>query len=103
MRKYTTPTITLRISGIDLTGEYTVYVSIEQDDIEVLKTGDDLSVEYTDDKSVIQLYLTQEETAKFKEDELAYCQVNIVDGTGKRYATDIRQIKIKRNLLDEVI
>lgn len=103
MRRYTTPTITLRISGIDLTGEYTVYVSIEQDDIEVLKTGDDLSVEYTDDKSVIQLYLTQEETAKFKEDELAYCQVNIVDGTGKRYATDIRQIKIKRNLLDEVI
>ena len=107
MVKYTTPVLPLDVPGWDLTQQQDVYVSIEQNKIEIEKRGADLiiSVETVSQvpTSHILVTLTQEETARFNEKFNAEIQVNWIDSSNMRKATDIVQVPVTRNLLNKVI
>lgn len=106
MINYTTPTISLTVESVDLTGN-DVYVSLEQGKTELTKTGADLIIDtetqgqQTD--TTITLTLTQTESASFDFGKSVSVQVNWINASGVRDATEIKSISVMRNLLDEVI
>lgn len=106
MINYTTPTITLIVEGVDITND-DVYVSLKQGSIEITKTDADLTVnsetigEITNTK--IEFTLTQQESAAFSTKDVVSAQVNWINADGVRAATGITTLKVRRNLLDEVI
>lgn len=106
MVKYTTPTITLTVEGVDIT-PHDIYVSFAQGNVELHKSGDDLTVttetheQVTD--TVITLTLSQAESAMFKPNNLVRVQVNWISATGVRAATEIKSVPALLNLLDEVL
>lgn len=99
--RYTTPTAELTVEGIDLT-EADVYVTIKQGNALVTFTGEDLDVSLDEEDSVIRFTLSQEQTARFNAKQDAQLQINWVIGN-TRNATEIPQIRIMPNLLEEVI
>ena len=106
MINYTTPTISLTVEGVDLTGMDT-YVSLEQGNKELTKTGEDLIIEpivgeETTDTS-ITFTLTQEESAFYDFGKSVSVQVNWISSAGVRDATEIKTIPVMRNLLDKVV
>ena len=106
MINYTTPTLSLTVEGVDLTG-MDIYVSLEQGQKELTKTGEDLIIEpivgeaTTDTK--ITFTLTQEESAFYDFGKSVSVQVNWISSSNVRDATEIKTIPVMRNLLDEVI
>ena len=106
MINYTTPTITLTVEGVDLTGK-DIYVTLEQGAKELNKSGTALTVttdthdQITD--TVIQFTLSQEESAAFRFNIAASVQVNWISSDGVRAATEIKTIGVMRNLLDRVV
>ena len=106
MINYTTPSISLTVEDKDLTGQ-DVYVSLEQGTIELTKKGTDLTISTSTHGQItdtdIVLVLTQEESAMFKFNSSVAVQVNWINSSGVREATDIKVIGVMRNLLDEVI
>ena len=106
MINYTTPTISLTVEGVDLSGMDT-YVSLEQGAKELTKTGDALVIEpvvgeETTDTS-IAFVLSQTESALFDFGKSVSIQVNWISSSGVRDATEIKTFPVMRNLLDEVI
>ena len=106
MIKYTTPTITLIVEGVDLTGK-DIYATLEQGCRELTKKGSEMTVttEAVDDRTdtVLTMVLSQEESASFDFNRNADVQVNWIESNGVRAATEIKSIKVMRNLLGEVI
>ena len=106
MINYTTPTITLTVVGVDLS-EQEVYVSLEQNSVELTKTGNDLMITTETVQQVttstITFVLTQAESAAFAYAKPVNVQVNWIDALGIRDATDIQSIPVMRNILDEVL
>lgn len=106
MINFTTPTITLVVEGVDLTGK-NIYATLEQGCRELTKKGSEMAVtteqvgERTD--TVMTMMLTQEESASFDFNRNASVQVNWITAGGVRGATEIKKIDVMRNLLDEVI
>ena len=96
----TTPTITLTFTDatLDLTEAANVYVTLEQFNKTMTKTGEDLTVQ----AKQIELFLDQEETLKFAEGD-AHIQANWVTPTGRRACSDVQTIQISKQLLKEVI
>lgn len=106
MIRYTTPTITLTVEGIDLTGKV-IYATFEQGRRKLTKRNADMTVStVTEDErtdTVLAMMLTQEETAAFDFDKSVLVQVNWISVGGIRCATEIKKIGVMRNLLDEVV
>lgn len=102
MINYTTPTISLTVEEVDLTGN-DVYVSLEQGNHELTKSGSDLIISTDEGDTNIIFTLTQEESASFNFGKSVSVQVNYISPTGVRDATEIKTIGVMRNLLDEVI
>lgn len=106
MIKYTTPTITLRIKGQDITSNQ-AYVTLEQANTKLTKPYTDLNItivtvgQRTDTK--IEFILTQEESSAFDDNSSIKVQVNWISQTGIRGATRSKKISAIENLLDEVI
>ena len=103
MRKYTTPTLVVRIDGKNLE-ECDVYVTLAQGNKRVTYTNEDFeSVEADACGVTAKITLTQEQTAAFSMGQEVSVQANVMDKTGHRAATDIMRIGIWGNLLEEVI
>lgn len=106
MINYTTPTITLTVEGVDLTGK-DVYASFEQGRRELVKKNEDMTIstETVEGRTdtVLSMLLSQEETASFDFDRSVLVQVNWISVGGIRCATEIKKIGVMRNLLDEVV
>lgn len=105
MINYTTPTITLTVEGADITAD-DVYVTLKQGNIEFTRAKNTLNIEATSGRrpdTVISFTLTQQETARFNTKDVVQAQVNWINSDGIRAATGIALLKVKRNLLDEVI
>ena len=106
MINYTTPSISLVVESVDLTGN-DVYVTLEQGSHELTKTGSDLIIttdthgQQTDTEIVFTL--SQTESAAFNFGKSVSVQVNWINASGVRDATEIKTIGVMRNLLDEVI
>ena len=103
MINYTTPTLYARVKNIDFTIGYDAYVSLEQGDVQLDKSGDDLTLELDGEDTLISFTLTQKESAAFDFGSKVYVQINIIDQNNVRAATGIKQIPVMRNLLDKEI
>lgn len=103
MINYTTPSIPLLVKGIDLTDGYDVYVTLEQENIELTKSGQDISMVKKTNDTEVTIVLTQEESAMFRWNASVMIQVNFIDSDGVRDATNPVTISVMRNLLDKVI
>lgn len=97
MIRYTTPTYTLGVNGIDLTDKK-VYVTFAQGSRIV--TIEDPECSYENGKTRITCTMTQQDSAKFKVGEMDV-QVNWLDN-GRRNATVVKQIPVLLQLLQEV-
>lgn len=107
MINYTTPTVHLIVEGVDITDK-DVYVTLEQGCKELTKSGSDLIIEAetTDQEQTdtnITFVLSQEESARFDYNKNVSIQVNWIASNGVRAATEIKGIKVMKNLLGEVI
>lgn len=97
MRRWTTPTHTIRVKAADLTGS-DVYVTYTQgkNTLEVFDPPAELDGEDT----VLTVELSQEQTASFNASIPVEVQVNWVTRDGKRDATVIKAIDVGRNNLN---
>lgn len=106
MINYTTPSISLTVENRDLTSA-DVYVTIEQGFVELVKKGTDLTITTDTHNQItdtnIVFVLSQEESAMFKFGQSAAIQVNWINASGVREATEIKGVGVMRNLLDRVI
>lgn len=96
-----TPTFKLTINdeSIDLTDATSVYVTFRQPTgISLTKSGTDLEVAAKE----VDVYLSQEETLKFREGELDI-QLNWVYSDGKRACSKIVRRYVGENLIGSVL
>lgn len=98
MRRGTTPTLKIRVSGIDLKELETIYITIKQNKNEVTKSGN----EVTTDGDIIFITLSQEDTLKFCR-SCAWVQMRAITVDGMAVASGIRMINIDDILKDGVI
>lgn len=99
MRRFTTPTLTITVEGVDLTAQE-VMVTFQQRNRKL--TVERPAMELVDGDTVISVPLTQLQTGGFAEGS-AEVQVNWLDGHGHRDATTIGAVQVERNLLAEVV
>ena len=100
MRRFTTPTVTANIAGIDLTG-YKTYLTLKQGP--VLITLENLPVTPTEDGCTLTGVLTQEQTAMFNASDRVQMQVRFINAAGVASATNIKAVTVNGVLLNEVI
>ena len=100
MIRGTTPTFKLKISdaSVDLTEANNVYASFSQDNVKIIKTGNDLVITAQE----VDVYLSQEESLKFNVGTLDI-QLNWTYESGKRAGTNIVSVVVKRNLIGKVL
>ena len=98
MTRFTTPTLLLRIP-IDLTGKQ-IYVSFRQPQRGFDKSGDDVIASYDSEtgKTVMQVALSQKETASFKRGEY-WMQINWIGSDGVRGASKKKRLLVHENML----
>lgn len=99
MRRFTTPTITLTVKGVDLT-EKSVYVTFSQRDSAL--TVESPSMALVGEDTVISVPLSQFQTGGFSVGTVDV-QVNFIDANGNRDATTVKTIGVDRNLLAQVV
>lgn len=100
MRRGTTPTIKLKLTGIDLELLKDVFVTFQQGSFELTKTGDEVTIDT--DSAVIKVVLTEEETLKFRANPAAV-QIRAVTKDDSVIASTIKNINIGDVLYEEVI
>ena len=101
MRRGTTPTITINVTGEDFF-EDTVYVTLEQDSFQLTKSGEDVVITPTANGSTVAIFLSQKETLMFKKGS-ARIQIRWIDSSGIALASPIKSIAIDSILLEGVI
>lgn len=111
MTRWTTPTITIKLPDtVDLMAANNVYVTIEQGNYKLLKTGDALTVS----AHQVQLSLTQAETGRLQptmpkditeyfKDMRPQIQLNWTYSDGSRACTVIQPLAVGDNLENEVL
>lgn len=101
MYRYTTPTLPITISDLNFNTVSLFRVAIEQNDVEILKVidADDAAVDA--EHKTINVALTQEETASFK-DGFVNVQVRAKLTGGSVLATKVAKLSVN-DVLDEVI
>lgn len=105
----TTPTFTITLSGINLSEDYHVFVTIDQNGIQLTKSNTDKSVSISSEENedgetvtTVNLSLTQEDTLLFKVGG-ADVQLKWIDKTGNVSASDIGEVTFTKALLEDVI
>lgn len=99
MRRFTTPTVTVEVEGVDLTTS-TVLVTFQQRSNRLTVEGPTMALQGED--TIISIPLSQLQTGGFAEGGVEV-QVNWLDGYGHRDATTVGAIQVERNLLAEVV
>ena len=106
MRRGTTPTVTLTItnedgSACDLTTQ-DVYVTFEElgSKLEITKESEDVDMSTSENATIIDVFLTQEETLKFHAGRKVRVQVRAKDAHGAAVATDIKSFNVGEILLE---
>ena len=102
MRRGTTPTLILTIKNADLTGSQ-LEVDMRQGKTVLIKKGDDLHVELSDEDTVVGLFLSQEETLSLCATDLLAIQVRFIDLDGVAGATNIGRVRVEQIIREGVI
>ena len=100
MVRGTTPTFRLYLNDeyVDLTQAVNVYVSFEQKDVLITKTGEDLDIT----ENEVDVYLSQAETLKFIKGDVEI-QLNWTYLDGRRACSNIITIEVDKNLIGDVL
>ena len=102
----TTPTFTLKLKksyDVDLTSVNNIYVTLQQGNILLTKTGTDITIV---DAKTIQVSLTQSESLDFTIDKTINLQLNwtyVDNSVTQRAATKIITINLEKQLLKQAI
>ena len=105
MRIFTTPTLTLQVEGVDLTGEDHVAFSLSDPTESHVVTKEDnaLTLTKVGSDTKVSMTLTQAESGSFKPNKMGKAEVNWWNNSGtSRGATEIVDIPIKNNILKKV-
>lgn len=100
MRRGTTPTVTIYVTGCELSDFDTIYVTFRQDMKIIDKTGDSISV----NGNTVKVFLSQTDTLMF--DSSKRCvevQLRAVNEGGVAIASNIRQVPVESILKEGVI
>lgn len=98
MRRGTTPTLKIRVSGADLSEMENIYVTIKQGNKELTKSGTEVKA----DGDFLFVFLTQEDTLKFDRSP-AWVQMRAVTVDRLAVASNIKMIMVDEILKDGVI
>ncbi len=105
MRQYTTPTLPLMAEGVDITGADHIWVTFSDKSRNqtITKDRSDFNeIVYDGTDTNISVTLTQEETGSFIVNAKVDVEINWMRGN-KRYATEIKTVNVKENLLKKVM
>lgn len=102
MRQYTTPTLSIKVKGVDLTSADSVWVTIANTARTVTITKDDPTLTVDNGDTICTVTLSQDETRRFFPKAKVDIQVNWMTGD-VRCATDIASVTAFENLLKEII
>lgn len=102
MRQYTTPTLSIKVKGVDLTAADSVWVTIANTARTVSITKDEPTMTVSGSDTNVTISLTQDETRRFVPKAKVDIQVNWMTGS-VRCATDIASVTAFENLLKEII
>lgn len=103
MRRFTTPTINLTIRGADLTN-CNVWLTLSQGGTMLTIRLDELEDwEPGEVTSTCPVTLTQEQSSMFSSTSSTLAQVNALSSDGFRWASEIDNVKLGRNLMEEVV
>lgn len=106
MRRGTTPTLKLKITGIDVDKLADIYVTLEQEadhccnQVQITKRETDLTIDA--ENNIIELPLTQEETLKFKQASVQI-QIRATTTDGNKIATSIASANVYKILYEDEI
>ena len=100
MRRGTTPTLSITVTGLSVSDLKTIYVTFKQGDIELTKTTEDVSID--DYYNTISVPLTQEDTLKFNGNVSVQIRGLLADDV-TAIASKIKTISMDKILLDGVI
>ena len=102
MRQYTTPTLSIKVKGVDLTSAESVWVTIANTARNVIITKDDSTLTVDNGDTICTVTLSQDETRRFPPKANVSIQVNWMTGN-VRCATNIASVTVFENLLKEVL
>ena len=101
MTKWTDVPFTITVDGVDFSSALAIHVTIKQKpDVLIKLSGQRVQVI---GESTLFVELTQNESGMFSDTAIAKMKVNWLDANGKRHATETKVLKVKENLLEEVI
>lgn len=102
MREFTTPTIPLKVKGVDLTTADAVYVTFTDSVRGIVITKDSPTLTVSGSDTNVTVTLSQAETGQFGPKSRVDIEVNWMKN-GMRGATEIGSVTCFENLLKEVI
>lgn len=101
MRRGTTPTLTITVTGLVVTDLKTIKVTFKQGNIELTKSTDEVVVD--GENNAISVYLTQEDTLKFNSGNVSVQIRGILEDGVTAIASVIKSFSMDKILLDGVI
>ena len=101
MRRGTTPTLVLAVTGLNVAELDTIFITFEQGSLELTKSKDDITID--EEANTIKVTLSQEETLKFNAGSVNVQVRGIVADGSIAVASNIKTIKVGNVLLDGVI
>lgn len=99
MRRGTTPTLKIKVNGMDIKQFANMYVTFRQGDIEVTKTNEDIGVE---SENTLSIWLSQEDTLAFSRGHVDV-QLRAITNSGVVVASGIKMLFMEQILKEGVI
>lgn len=99
MYRGTTPTLQVRVTGVDVSELSGIYLTIRQGDAEITKGRDDIILE---SGNTISARLSQEDTLRFAKGH-AWVQLRATTKGGLALASEIKVLPVEEILKDGVI
>lgn len=99
MRRGTTPTLKIKVKGIDVSRLTSMYITIKQGDREITKENSDISIE---DDGILSVWLSQEDTLTFTKGHVDI-QLRAMTDNGVAIASQIEMVFVQRTLNEDVI
>lgn len=101
MRRGTTPTLTIKVNGLDVADLKTVKVTLEQGSVELTKNTDEVTIDT--EYNQISVPLTQADTLQFQSGAVNVQIRGLLSDDKTAIASTIKSFSMEKILLDGVI
>lgn len=102
MHKGTTPTLQIKVNGIDVSELTSIFLTLKQGKIEITKTENDISIVSEGDENRLDVPLTQTETLSLG-DGIVNIQLRAMTEYDKAIASNIKSVPIEHILKEGII